>query len=181
MYTKHSRLNKIGRYHNSRHITVSLHVTLAVGDVRGLSKISRDRLADGANVREVPVRRLVRVVDGAQRLQRHQRLRVQQAGRGAGRHVVVAVEVARVDVTQRRLRVREPGLVQHGHVLQRGVVRRVPSTLGLPALPVALALRARRAPLGLTLPVYTHFSMMRSGHLQVIMKLGHEVIKEQEV
>lgn len=135
----------------------------------GLSKISGDGFADGANVGEVSVSGLVGVVDGAERLERHQRLGVEQARRGAGGHVVVAVEVARVHVAERCLGVREPGLVEHGYVLQRGVVRRVARALGLPSLPVALTLRTRRTPFGLTLPVDTHFSMMRSGHLEAEM------------
>lgn len=145
---------------------LSLDIALAVGDVRGLPEVPGDGLADGADVGEVAVRRLVRVVDGAERLQRHQRLAVQQAGRRARRHVIVAVEVARVDVTERGLRVREPRLVEHGHVLERGVVRGVARALGVRALALALALRARRAPLRLTLPVESHFSMIRSGHLK---------------
>lgn len=135
--------------------------------MRGLAEVARDGLADGADVGEVAVRRLVRVVDGAERLQRHERLGVQQAAGGARGHVVVAVEVARVDVAERRLGVREAGLVEHGHVLQRRVVRGVARALGLPALPVPLALRTRRAPFRLTLPVDTHFSMVRSGYLKV--------------
>lgn len=120
--------------------------------MRGLAEVPRDGLADGADVGEVAVR-LVRVVDGAERLERHERLRVQQARRGARRHVVVAVEVARVDVAERRLGVREPGLVEHGHVLERRVVRGVARALRPRAVRLALALRARRAPLRLALAV----------------------------
>lgn len=111
--------------------------------MRGLAEVPGDGLADGADVGEVAVRRLVRVVDGAERLERHERLGVEQARRGARRHVVVAVEVTRVHVAQRRLGVRQPRLVEHGHVLQRRVVRRVARALRLAALAVALAFRAR--------------------------------------
>lgn len=141
-----------------------LDVALAVRDVRGLAEVPRDGFADGADVGEVAVR-LVRVVDGAERLERHERLRVQQARRGARRHVVVAVEVARVDVAERRLGVREPGLVEHGHVLERRVVRGVARALGLRAVRLALALRARRAPLGLALAVASRHLPARRAHL----------------
>lgn len=144
-----------------------LDVALAVRDVRGLAEVARDALADGADVGEV-ARRLVRVVHGAERLQRQQRLRVQQARRGARGHVVVALAAARVDVAERRLGVREPGLVEHGHVLERRVVRGVARALGLRAVRLALALRARRAPLRLALAV-AHLSVRR-GHLPERLK-----------
>lgn len=119
---------------------VSLDVALAVGDVRGLSEVPGDGFADGANVREVPVCGLVGVVDGAKGLEGNERLGVEEAGGRAGGDVVVSVEVAGVDVAKRGFGIREPGLVEHGDVLQRGVVGRVASALRLPALPVSLAL-----------------------------------------
>lgn len=46
---------------------VSLDITFAVCNVRWLAEIPRDGLADCANVGEVPVGWLVRVVDSAKR------------------------------------------------------------------------------------------------------------------
>lgn len=142
--------------------------------MRGLAEVARDGLADGADVGQVAVRGLVGVVDGAEGLEGDESLGVEEAGGGSGRDVVVAVEVAGVDVAEGCLRVRESGLVEHGYVLERGVVGGVPRALGLPSLAVAFALGARRAPLGLTFPVEAHFSMMRSGHLFEVTRYGQD-------